>query len=592
MTDDPLPTSSPSTNNFFRFLTYVKPYKWYVALGAIGGIVKFGVPLLVPELMRFLIDEVYLNDAMLAEEKIQTLLTYVIGMAAVFIFIWAPLTFMRHYFAGKAGHRSVFDLRYHLYQRILRMSPSFFDRNQSGSIVSRLITDIELTQNLVGTALTNVWMDLISLMLILFFLVRIDLEITLVALVTFPIYLYLFRTLRTKIRNATHIVQEEMAVMSGNAQEKISGSRVVHAFTQEDNEYKHFHNDLENVFGNNMFRIRLQSINVMLTGMIVHNAPLIVLLYGGYRVITGALTVGELIAVTLYLTPLYTPLQRFSELNVVFANSLAALDRVFEIMDEKPDVDEKPNAMDLPRIDGRVTFDNVSFSYRSIIGEAPEKVLHSISFDFEPGKKIALVGPSGSGKSTIVSLIPRFYDTDAGSVRVDGINVRDIKVKELRKHVGMVLQTPILFSGSVKDNIRYGKPTATEEEIIAATKAANAYDFIMNLPRGFDSEVGEGGSFLSGGQRQRITIARAFLKDPKILILDEATSSLDSESEKLIQSALERLMEGRTTFIIAHRPSTIETADHILVLEDGKLKETGTRDELMEHDGLYQKLFH
>lgn len=592
MTDDPLPTSSPSTNNFFRFLTYVKPYKWYVALGAIGGIVKFGVPLLVPELMRFLIDEVYLNDAMLAEEKIQTLLTYVIGMAAVFIFIWAPLTFMRHYFAGKAGHRSVFDLRYHLYQRILRMSPSFFDRNQSGSIVSRLITDIELTQNLVGTALTNVWMDLISLMLILFFLVRIDLEITLVALVTFPIYLYLFRTLRTKIRNATHIVQEEMAVMSGNAQEKISGSRVVHAFTQEDNEYKHFHNDLENVFGNNMFRIRLQSINVMLTGMIVHNAPLIVLLYGGYRVITGALTVGELIAVTLYLTPLYTPLQRFSELNVVFANSLAALDRVFEIMDEKPDVDEKPNAMDLPRIDGRVTFDNVSFSYRSIIGEAPEKVLHGISFDFEPGKKIALVGPSGSGKSTIVSLIPRFYDTDAGSVRVDGINVRDIKVKELRKHVGMVLQTPILFSGSVKDNIRYGKPTATEEEIIAATKAANAYDFIMNLPRGFDSEVGEGGSFLSGGQRQRITIARAFLKDPKILILDEATSSLDSESEKLIQSALERLMEGRTTFIIAHRPSTIETADHILVLEDGKLKETGTRDELMEHDGLYQKLFH
>lgn len=583
--------STPSSNNFFRFLNYVKPYKHYVALGAIGGIVKFGVPLLIPQLMRFLIDDVYLNDTILPDEKTHILFTHVLALSAVFIFFWAPLAFMRHYFAGKAGHRSVFDLRYHLYQRILRMSPSFFDRNQSGSIVSRLITDIELTQNLVGTALTNIWMDMISLGLILFFLVQIDLEITLVALITFPLYLYLFRSLRTRIRDATHTVQEDMAVMSGNAQEKISGSRVVHAFTQETNEHKHFLNDLENVFGNNMYRIRLQSINVMLTGVIVHNAPLIVMLYGGYQVVTGGLTVGELIAVTLYLTPLYTPLQRFSELNVVFANSMAALDRVFEIMDEKPDVKDHKHSIDLPKIDGRVTFENVSFSYRSIEGAAPEPVLFDINFDFAPGKRIALVGPSGSGKSTIISLIPRFYDVDTGSIRIDDIDVRDIKVRNLRKHVGMVLQTPILFSGSVMDNIRYGKPEATKDEIIAATKAANAYDFIMNLPRGFDSEVGEGGAFLSGGQRQRITIARAFLKNPKILILDEATSSLDSESEKLIQSALERLMEGRTTFIIAHRPSTIETADHILVLEDGHLTEEGTRDELLQTEGLYQKLF-
>lgn len=591
MTDDPLPTST-SSNNFFRFLNYVKPYKWYVALGAIGGIVKFSVPLLIPELMRFLIDEVYLNESLPNEFKIQQLLTYVLGMGAVFICFWAPLTFMRHYFAGKAGHRSVFDLRYHLYQRILRMSPSFFDRNQSGSIVSRLISDIQLTQNLVGTALTNVWMDLASLLFILFFLIRIEFEITIVALLTFPLYLYLFRTLRTKIRQATHTVQEDMAVMSGNAQEKIAGSRVVHAFTQENNEYKHFHHDLENVFDNNMYRIRLQSTNVTLTGIIIHIAPLIVMLYGGYRVITGSLTVGELIAVTLYLQPLYTPLQRFSELNVVFANSLAALDRVFEMMDVQPDVHENPDATDIEEVEGYVSFENIDFAYRSILGAAPEPVLHNVSFDIEPGKKVALVGPSGSGKSTIVSLIPRFYDVDAGYVRIDGIDVRDLKVKSLRKHVGMVLQTPILFSGSVIDNIRYGKPDASMDEIIAATKAANAYDFIDNLPRGFDSEVGEGGAFLSGGQRQRITIARAFLKDPKILILDEATSSLDAESEKLIQSALERLMEGRTTFIIAHRPSTIETADHILVIENGSIIEAGTRAELIQHDGLYQKLFH
>lgn len=590
MKDDPLPTQQ-SSNNFFRFLNYVKPYKWYVALGAIGGIVKFSVPLLIPELIRFLIDDVYLNEALSDPEKTHQMLTVIGLTAAVFVFFWAPLTFMRHYYAGKAGHRSVFDLRYHLYQRILRMPPSFFDRNQSGSIVSRLISDIELTQNLVGTALTNVWMDLFSLAFILFFLVRINLEITIVALVTFPIYLYLFRKLRTKIKMATHTVQEEMAVMSGNAQEKIAGSRVVHAFVQEKNEYKHFHRDLENVFTNNMYRIRLQSINVMLTGIIVHIAPLIVLLYGGYRVIDGGLTVGELIAVTLYLRPLYTPLERFSELNLVFASSLAALDRVFELMDEQPDVIQRPNAMAIDEIEGRVTFEGVEFAYRSIIGGAPEKVLHGISFDVKPGKRVALVGPSGSGKSTIVSLIPRFYDVDKGSIHIDGVDVRDYKIKSLRRHVGMVLQSPILFSGSVIDNIRYGKPDATMEEIIAASKAANAYDFIMNLPDGFDSEVGEGGAFLSGGQRQRVTIARAYLKNPKILILDEATSSLDAESEKLIQSALERLMEGRTTFIIAHRPSTIENADLVLVLEEGLITEAGTRKELLDGDGLFHKLF-
>ncbi len=590
MIDDPLPQQM-HRNNFFRFLNYVKPYKWYVALGAVGGIVKFGVPLLVPELMRFLVDDVYLNETLSSSEKLNVLVTYVGVMAVVFILFWAPLTFMRHFFAGKAGHRSVFDLRYHLYQRILRMPPSFFDRNQSGSIVSRLISDIELTQNLVGTALTNVWMDIISLMLILFFLVRINLEITLVALVTFPIYLYLFRTLRTRIRQATHTVQEDMAVMSGNAQEKIAGSRVVHAFTQEKNESRHFHQDLENVFSDNMYRIRLQSINVMLTGIIVHIAPLIVMLYGGYRVIEGTLTVGELIAVTLYLRYLYTPLERFSELNVVFANSLAALDRVFEMMDEQPDVIEHPNAIKVDEIQGHVTFENIGFAYRSIIGAVPEDVLHNISFNVEPGKRVALVGPSGSGKSTIVSLIPRFYDVDYGTIRIDGHDVRDIKIKSLRKHVGMVLQTPILFSGSVIDNIRYGKPSAAMDEIIAAAKAANAYEFIMNLPNGFDSEVGEGGNFLSGGQRQRVTIARAYLKNPKILILDEATSSLDSESEKLIQSALERLMEGRTTFIIAHRPSTIENADLIFVVEDGHITEAGTRHQLLEKEGLYQKLF-
>ena len=303
------------------------------------------------------------------------------------------------------------------------------------------------------------------------------------------------------------------------------------------------------------------------------------------------MTVGKLVAVGLYLGPLYLPLQRFSELNIIFSNSMAALDRVFEIMDQKPEIRDRPNAIKVDRIEGRVEFDDVCFAYHSTDDTEISTVLEHISLTVEPGRKIAFVGPSGAGKSTIVGLIPRFYDVDCGHMRIDGMDVRDFTVKSLRKQVGMVLQTPILFSGTVRDNIRYGRPKASMEDIVEAAKAANAYDFIQAMPRGFDSEVGEMGNFLSGGQKQRVTIARAFLKDPRILILDEATSALDTESERLIQSALERLMEGRTTFIIAHRLSTIENADRIVVMDQGRIVESGTHAELLARDGMYHQLY-
>lgn len=589
---EPLSAQPPDPtrkNNFLRFLSYVGPYKWFILLAALGGIVKFGVPLLVPQVTQHLVDRVYLNETMTTAEKRHELYVYVGGMMALFVFFWAPWTYVRHYFAGLAGHKSVFDLRCDLYYHILRMSASFFDHNKSGGIVSRLISDIELAQNLVGAALTNVWMDFTSLFLILYFMLRIDLSVTLVSLATFPLYLYFFRRLNGEIRASSLQVQQEIAAMSGNLQEKIAGSRVVHAFTQEKTEEKSFKQESSHLLQTAMHRVYLQSVNMTVTGVIVQLAPLIVTVYGGYRVITGTLTVGELVAIGLYLGPLYTPLQRFSELNIIFSNSMAALDRVFEIMDMKPEIRDRPGAVKIQDVHGCVEFDHVHFAYHD--PDAPGAVLHDITFVVEAGEKVALVGPSGSGKSTVVSLIPRFYDVDSGCVLVDGQDVRDVKLKSLRRQIGVVLQNPILFSGSIWDNIRYGRPEASDAEVIAAAKAANAYDFIMGLPKQFNHEVGEGGNLLSGGQRQRLTIARAFLKDPRILILDEATSALDTESEKLVQAALEDLMKGRTTFIIAHRLSTIENADRIFVLEHGHLVETGTHEQLLHRHGLYQHLY-
>jgi ABC-type multidrug transport system fused ATPase/permease subunit len=585
------PPSRRRRNHFIRFLGYVAPYKFYVLLAAIGGMVKFGVPLLVPQVTQHLIDNVYLSTELTRTQKLNELYKLIGGMMALFVFFWAPWVYARHYFAGKAGHKSVFDLRVDLYYRILRMSTSFFDRNQSGAIVARLISDIQLAQNLVGSALTNVWMDLVSLGLILFFLLRIDVGITLVSLLTFPAYLVLFRQLKDRIKATSLQVQEEISVISGNVQEKIAGNRIVHAFTQESRENRHFQSESNHLLDMTMHRVYLQSVNMMLTGVIVQLAPLIVMLYGGYRVIDGSLTVGKLVAVGLYLSPLYLPLQRFSELNIVFSNSMAALDRVFEIMDQEPEILDRPGAIKMERVEGRVEFDDVCFAYHSTDEPERSTVLEHITLAVEPGQKIAFVGPSGAGKSTIVGLIPRFYDVDCGTVCVDGIDVRDVTVKSLRKQVGMVLQTPILFSGTIRDNIRYGRPKASMEEIVEAAKAANAYDFIQAMPRGFNSEVGEMGNFLSGGQKQRITIARAFLKDPRILILDEATSALDTESERLIQAALERLMEGRTTFIIAHRLSTIENADRIIVMEHGRIVESGTHAELLARNGVYHHLY-
>jgi ABC-type multidrug transport system fused ATPase/permease subunit len=572
--------------NFIRFLGYVRPYTKYLVIATVGGIVKFVVPLLVPQVTRHLIDNVFLNTTLTAEKKFHDLLFYAGGMMGIFIFVYAPFVYLRHLYADKASHRAVFDLRCDLYYRILRMSASFFNRTRSGEIITRLISDIQLAQNIIGTALTNVWMDAIAVIVVLYFLFRIDMAMTLVALSTFPVYVLVFRKFSDRIRRTTRQAQDQLSVMSSNAQERISGSMVIQAFAQEVYEKSRFRAESEELFSTNMRRVLIQSLHQALAGALVGLAPLVIICYGGYRVIYGHITVGELIAVTMYLGPLYLPLQRFSELNIVFSNSMAALDRIYEIMDEKPEIVDGPTAIELSRFKGNVTFEGVSFAYNH---GCP--ILKDVTFSVNAGQKVALVGPSGSGKTTIVNLIPRFYDVSAGRVIIDGHDVREIKIKSLRRHIAMVLQDPVLFSGTIRENILYGNPSASEKDITKAAQAANAYDFIGSLPNGFDTQVGERGALLSGGQKQRITIARAFLKDPEILILDEATSSLDTQSEYLIQDAMTRLVKGRTTFIIAHRLSTIIHADLIFVLSSGSVIESGTHEELLEKEGAYKTLY-
>lgn len=577
-------------NSFKRFLAYVKPYWYYILLAAFGGVIKFCLPMVFPQVMRYFLDEILVNannlTALVRSEYIKEINYYSILLLAMYLFVWIPGVYIRHHYSGKLAQRVIFDLRYSLYQHIQRMSASYFDKNKSGGIVARLINDIQLCQNMLGNAMTNIWIDGSILIFLLIIMFRMDVILTLISLSILPFYIFIIKTIGQKVKKSSRLVQDQIEDMQGEVQEKISGATVVRAFTMEKHEEKKFHKKSTRLFNFNMMRVKLAALNNALNGFLVRSAPVLIIWYSAISILKGRLTIGEMTAFYAYLGMFYMPIQRFSQLNVVFSNSLAAIDRVFEVFDQIPDVKEKKDAVKLKNASGMLEFRSVSFGY-----EEEDDVLKDINLKVEPGEKIALVGASGAGKSTLVNLIPRFYDVTTGQILIDDQDIRDFKLKSLRRNIGMVLQDPILFSGTLKENILYGRPGASDEEIVEAAKAANAFDFIMELPKEFSTEVGERGARLSGGQKQRITITRAFLSDPKILILDEATSSLDSRSENLIQKSLEKLMIGRSTFIIAHRLSTIMNVDRIIVLENGQIKEVGNHQELLNKNGTYKRYF-
>jgi ABC-type multidrug transport system fused ATPase/permease subunit len=570
----------------WRFLAYAKPYWRYVALATGCGLIKFLAPLVFPWMLKVLLDDVVLDTGVEAATRERTMLYLVLGVLAVNA-LWMVATYYRSVYASIAGHCMMRDMRVALFSHVQRLSHAFFTRHQTGAIASRVVNDISLAQNFVGSALTNVWMDVVLLFALVAILLSINPMLTAMSLVLMPIYVFALRAVGPRIRQSSEEVQQRLEVLSGELHEKVAGAAVVKGFAREAAEAGRFAAHANKLLRRVLHSVRFTAMNEVAVGFVVHTAPLLVVWYGVHQILGGQLTVGALTQFLLYLGMFYYPLQRLSDLSVVLSNALAAIDRIFEYFDTQPHVAEHPQAVRLGTCQGRIEFERVQFGY-----DAETPILQDVHLTILPGQTVAFVGPSGAGKSTLANLVPRFYDPTGGCIRVDGHDLRMLTLESLRNHIGIVNQETILFSGTVEENLLLAKPDATREEILAALDAANALDFVQQLPEGLATEICERGAVLSGGQKQRLAIARAFLKDPKILILDEATSALDSRAERHIQAALARLLRNRSSIVIAHRLSTVLRADQIVVLDAGRVVDTGRHAELLARGGLYAQLYH
>ncbi|MMZ51135.1 putative multidrug export ATP-binding/permease protein [compost metagenome] len=541
----------------------------------------------MPLLLKYVVDDILLESNATADEKIQSLLYMMGGVLLLFTVVRWPIEYWRQYLAQSVSNTVLYDIRNRAFDHIQRLSLRYFHNHRAGEVISRVINDVEQTKSFVDTGLMNVWLDLVTLLIALGIMFSMDGWLTLVSICMFPLYGFSVKYFYSRLRHLTRVRSQALATLQAHLHERVQGVPVIKSFALEEHEQGQFDERNKNFLSRALEHTSWNAKTFAAVNTITDVAPLLVIAVAGYQVIQGSLSVGSLVAFYAYLDRLYAPLRRLVNSSTTLTQAFASMDRVFEFMDEKYDVNDKPGAHELPPIAGRVTFEGVHFRYLT----EGEDVLKGITLTVEPGKTVALVGASGGGKSSLISLIPRFYDVREGSICIDGYDVRDVTMRSLRSQIGMVLQDNILFSDSIRENILMGNPEASQEEVIEAAKAANAHDFIMELTNGYDTEIGERGVKLSGGQKQRIAIARVFLKNPSILILDEATSALDLESEHLIQQSLERLAHNRTTFIVAHRLSTITHADKIVLIEDGRIKEEGTHHELMNRHGAYYKLF-
>lgn len=565
--------------NYKRILRYLLPYKTALVTGSIFLIAASATNLVIPLYVKNLVDVV------MVEKNLDLLNS--IALAIAFLFLLQLLFSTAHnYLFDLTEKRVTTDFRKKIFQHLHTLSVSFFARRRTGEIMSRMTNDVTTIENIITDVPATVLKQSVRFFGGIIIILYMNWKLTFMILVLAPILVLFARTFGRKLKRLSTEIQDKLAVSTTVLEENISCIRVVKTFVREQLEYERFSKAVEDSYQSAKQRILIASFFGPMIGFIAFTTSLILLWYGGREVITGGISPGELIAFILYATIIAGPMGSFARMFTRVQEGLGASKRIFEILDTRSEVCDLPGAPPLPPIEGRVEFDDLHFSYQE---EKP--VLQGISFTAEPGQSIALVGPSGAGKSTLVQLLHRFYDPDAGEIRIDGTPLKEVQLASYWNQIGIVPQETILFGGSIRSNIEYAKPDATEDEIVAAAKAANAHQFIMECAEGYDTIVGEKGIRLSAGQRQRIAIARAILKNPRLLILDEATSALDNESELLVQEALERLMQGRTSFVIAHRLSTIHKADRILVLDQGRIVESGAHAALMEKKGLYHRLY-
>ncbi|WP_276954041.1 ABC transporter ATP-binding protein [Allomeiothermus silvanus] len=565
-----------------RLLAYTRPYRTELIVAIIATLIGSAFGLLFPLVIGRLVDASFLRIGSADTTVLDRTVLILIGVFALQAFFSA----VQSYLLSRVGEGVVADLRRTVYRHLLTLSPRFFETRKTGEITSRLTSDISTVQGVVSSALVQIFSQTLTLVGTVIILFVTNWRLSLLMLSIVPVVVLAAFYFGRLLRKVSKEFQDRVADANARAEEAIGGIRVVQAFTAEPLEARTYADLIGASFKVALRRARIRAIFNPVVFFAMFSAIGIVLWYGGRLVIAGELTPGQLVAFLVYTFSVAGAVGAFSGLFSQFQEALGASSRIFELLDEKSDLPEPANPVKLSSVRGEVRFEHVSFGY----GERGA-VLEDVSLTAKPGEVVALVGPSGAGKSTLISLIPRFYDPTRGRILLDGVDIRDLTLHDLRSNIALVPQETQLFSGTIAENIRYGKPGASDAEVIEVAKAANAHEFITSFPDGYATIVGERGIKLSGGQRQRVAIARALLKNPRILILDEATSSLDSESEALVQEALEVLMQGRTTFVIAHRLSTIRGADKIVVLEAGRIVQQGTHQELLAAGGLYKELY-
>lgn len=565
--------------NYKRLLMYIKPYIKRLILALFCIVMAAGANLYLPWIIKDMIDDVLMSKNMMMLNLIA------VGILVV-MFVRGVFYYGQSYLVSYVGQRVIIDVRSILFRKFQRMPLAYFDRQQTGTVMSYITNDVAAMQSAIVDNLIDLVTEASILIGSLCMMMYLDWKLSMLTLMTIPLVGYAMKIFGRKLKSSGSVIQERMADITSMLQESISAIRVVKSFVREAYEIKRFERQNILNFQAAMKNVKLTSLLTPTVEFLAAIAVTFIVWFGGYEVVNGVITAGELVAFLTYAVNLANPVKRLARVYGAIQRAMAAAERVFNVMDMEEKITDKEDAKKLPQIQGEVVFDGVTFGYKE-----GQYALENINIQAKPGEMIALVGPSGSGKSTIANLIPRFYDVEAGSISIDGYDIREVTADSLREQIGLVPQETMLFSTNVLENIRYGRLDATDEEVLQAAVAANADEFIRELPEGYETKLGERGLNLSGGQRQRIAIARAILKNPRVLILDEATSALDTESEKIVQEALDKLMIGRTSFVIAHRLSTIFNADQIYVVENGHVREHGTHEELLAKGGLYSNLY-